>query len=77
VLSPDDPNRDLVTKGAEYALARVPEYWIVDPRARSLTVLSLMGAAYREHAVFLSGARVKSPLLAGFEMPLDRLFESI
>ena len=77
VLSPDDPSRDLVTKRAEYALARVPEYWVVDPRARSLAVLSLTGSAYRDHAVFLSGARVKSPLLADFEMPLDRLFENI
>ena len=29
VVSEDDPNRDLLTKRAEYAHARIPEYWIV------------------------------------------------
>ncbi len=76
VLSPDDPNRDLVTKRAEYALARVPEYWVVDPRTRSLTVLMLAGAAYKEHAVYLPGSRVKSATLTGFDVPLDRFFET-
>lgn len=76
VLSPDDPNRDLVTKRAEYALAGVPEYWVVDPRDRSLTVLILAGPAYREHAVFLPGSRVRSATLTGFDVALDRLFET-
>lgn len=76
VLSPDDPNRDLVTKRAEYALAGVPEYWVVDPRNRSLTVLLLAGHAYREHGVYLAGSRIKSATLTGFEVPLDRLFET-
>lgn len=74
VLSADDPDRDLITKRAEYALAPVPEYWVVDPRVRSLTVLSLDGSAYREHAVFLSGSRVTAATLAGFEVGLDSLF---
>ena len=32
VVGEDDPNRDLITKRSEYALAQIPEYWIVDPR---------------------------------------------
>ena len=41
VVSPDDPRRDLVTKRFEYARAGIPEYWIVDPRSETITVLHL------------------------------------
>ncbi|MCB9158244.1 MAG: Uma2 family endonuclease [Caldilineaceae bacterium] len=41
VVSPDDPRRDLVTKRFEYARAGIPEYWIVDPRTETITVLHL------------------------------------
>lgn len=33
VVSPDKPDRDLVTKRADYAEGAIPEYWIVDPRS--------------------------------------------
>ena len=45
VVSPDDPNRDLVEKRADYAEAGIPEYWIVDPRFESVTVLTLVDSA--------------------------------
>lgn len=48
VISPDDPDRDLVTKRREYAQAGIPEYWIVDPRTETILVLHLAGASYRE-----------------------------
>ena len=34
VVSPDDPDRDWVKKRKEYARARIPEYWVVDPRQK-------------------------------------------
>lgn len=48
VISPDDPDRDLVTKRREYAQAGIPEYWIVDPRTETILVLHLDGASYGE-----------------------------
>lgn len=41
---PQDRKRDLVIKRAEYAAAGIPEYWIVDPESRRITVLTLVGA---------------------------------
>ena len=32
VVSPDNPDRDLVEKRTDYAEAGIPEYWIADPR---------------------------------------------
>ena len=34
VVSPDDPDRDLIEKRADYAEGGVPEYWIADPARR-------------------------------------------
>lgn len=39
VVSPDEPDRDLVVKRAEYAAAGIGEYWIVDPEQETVTVL--------------------------------------
>ena len=48
VVSPDDPERDLMTKRREYAQAGIPEYWIVDQRTETILILSLAGASYSE-----------------------------
>ena len=55
VVSPDAPERDLVEKRREYAGAGITEYWIVDPRDRSVTVLTLVDDQYREHGRFMPG----------------------
>jgi Uma2 family endonuclease len=41
VVSPSNPGNDLVLKRHAYAVASIPEYWIVDQRDRSLRVLRL------------------------------------
>jgi len=46
IISPDDPDRDLIDKRRDYALAGIPEYWIVDPRDQSVHVLFLESAEY-------------------------------
>jgi Uma2 family endonuclease len=45
IVSPDKPERDLVDKRNDYAKAHIPEYWIVDPRDATITVLQLQGPA--------------------------------
>lgn len=52
VIGEDDPGRDLVTKRLEYAQAGIPEFWIVDPRDRTIPVLHLVGEAYQTHGYF-------------------------
>ena len=76
VVSPDDPTRDLVTKRADYAEAGIPEYWIVDPRFETITVLTLAGGnIYVERGVFSRGDTATSPLLDGFSVDVTALFE--
>ena len=66
---PKDRLRDLETKRVEYAVAGIPEYWIVDPETQTITVLTLDGVPtsepYRVHGEFRSGDSATSLLLPG------------
>jgi Uma2 family endonuclease len=76
VVSEDDPQRDLDSKRAEYAQAGIREYWIVDPRDRTITVLTLGPAAgeYSCAGRYGCGDAVKSVLLAGFAVDVTQVF---
>ena len=76
VVSPDDPDRDLVVKRADYAEAGIPEYWIVDPRNQTITVLALEENRYVEHGVFARGDTATSRLLAGFAVDVTAVFDA-
>ena len=76
VVSPDDPARDLVEKRADYAEAGIPEYWIVDPRDETITVLTLQDGAYAEHGVFPRGGSAASRLLEGFAADVSAVFDA-
>lgn len=74
IVSPDDPERDKVTKRREYAQAGIPEYWIVDPTNASVTVLTLRGQEYALHAEFVTGETASSVLLEGFRVDVSDVF---
>jgi Uma2 family endonuclease len=62
VVSPgkDARQRDLKDKRADYAKAKIPEYWIVDPETRTITVLTLSGRTYKIHGEFKAGEQAAS-----------------
>ena len=76
VVSPDDPDRDLVEKRADYAEAGIAEYWIADPRDETLTVLALRGEAYVEHGRYGRGETAASVLLEGFAAEAAAVFDA-
>jgi Uma2 family endonuclease len=55
VLSPSNRGTDLVTKRHYYATMGIPRYWIVDPKAHTLTVLTLDGDRYGDDLVVKAG----------------------
>ena len=71
VVSADDPERDTKVKRHDYAQAGIPEYWIVNPRNATITVLVLEGKAYAEYGMFQRGERALSKLLSGFSVDVD------
>jgi len=74
VLSPDDEERDLVTKRDEYARAGIPHYWILDPQRRTALTLALGEGRYEQEGQFSDNAVLTSSLFPGLEVPLRRLF---
>ena len=76
VVSPDDPDRDLVEKRLDYAEAGIPEYWIVDPRGEMITVFMLEGNTYVEHGTHARGGTATSPLLEGFAADVAAVFDA-
>ena len=73
VLS-SDRNRDLVRKRQLYAEAGALEYWIVDPRGDTLTLLELRDEEYTERAVLTVSDTLTTPLLPGLAIPLADVF---
>ncbi|GHJ46559.1 hypothetical protein Cs7R123_39010 [Catellatospora sp. TT07R-123] len=60
VVSPSNPGNDLVLKRYGYAVAGVPEYWIVDARTQDVLVLTQPGSmgylTEQKHSGILRGA---------------------
>jgi Uma2 family endonuclease len=76
VVSPDKPERDLIDKRTDYAEARIPEYWIVNPQSETVTILRLEATAYVEHGVFGRGSEATSVVLDGFTVNTETLFDA-
>lgn len=69
VLSEHNRSRDLVLKRRHYASMRIPRYWIVDPAARTLTVLAIEGEHYTEETTVKAGNRWRTDV--PFPLELD------
>ncbi len=76
IVSPDHPERDTEVKPLDYAEAGIPEYWIVNPEAETITVLTLNDTGYVEHGVFRRGALATSVLLDGFGVVVAEVFDA-
>lgn len=77
IVSSDDPDRDYRDKRADYATANVPEYWIVDPIVRRLTVLRLGEAGYLTHAEAGPDGQVASVEVPGLVVDVAVLFAAV
>lgn len=75
VLSPSTRKRDRTLKMDAYRDAGVPEYWLVDPDARTVAVFVLEpGTGYTERCRGGVGETVGSSVLPGFRLEVDGLF---
>lgn len=56
--------------------AGIPEYWIVNPLADTITVIALDGASYVAYGVFCRGDRAVTKLLDGFSVMVDEVLNA-
>ncbi|MCY4082249.1 MAG: Uma2 family endonuclease [Caldilineaceae bacterium] len=68
--------RDENLKRKLYAKFGVKEYWLVDPDARTITVLLLGEDGYTERSTYTEGQTLTSSILDGFSAHLDEIFLS-
>jgi Uma2 family endonuclease len=76
IVSPANPARDTVEKPADYAAAGILEYWIVNPVNETITVLTLQDDTYVTHGTFRRGEAAASPLLDGFRVDVNLVFDA-
>lgn len=74
VVSEDEPNRDLIQKRNDYVAAGIAEYWIVDPRTQTITVLRLENGRYVTHSEAVGSGEVRSALLNGLTADVAAVF---
>jgi Uma2 family endonuclease len=74
VLSPGTAQRDLGRKRDLYERHGVPEYWIVDPEARTIEVLALASGLYDRAGLYGTGDVLRSAVLPAFELPVGEVF---
>jgi Uma2 family endonuclease len=73
---PESHVRDAEQKVVDYAQGGIPEYWIVDPQEKKITVLTLEGTAYATHGVFGEGEVATSKLLSGLSVSVTDVFQA-
>jgi Uma2 family endonuclease len=76
VVSEDGRDRDLIEKRRDYAEAGIAEYWIVDPRSLTITVLKLENGNYVTHSQAVSAGQVQSAILPGFLVEAVAVFDA-
>lgn len=78
VVSPGDRNRkrDYERKREQYQVRGIPEYWLIDPAQRTVTVLELRGDHYQQVGLFQDEQMIQSPLLDSLDLALtpERIF---
>ena len=72
VVSPSQAVRDYRDKRKDYWRAGIREYWIIDPDARSVTVLT-RGEKRWDKTVFTPDQEARSQVLPGFAVAVSRL----
>ena len=77
VLSPSNRGHDLLTKRALYARAGVQEYWLVDPDARTIEILTLDRDAFHLAVTASRQETPESPLLGPLPTTADDLFAGV
>jgi Uma2 family endonuclease len=74
ILSPGTAGYDRREKQDAYARSGVGEYWIVDPGAQTVELLTLDQGGYRSHGVFRGQARLPSSAVT-LPVPIERFFQ--
>jgi len=71
--SSDSYLRDYVWKREQYQEWQIPEYWIIDPHRKQVTVLTLVDAIYQS-VIYRGDTKIASSVFPSLKMTAARLF---
>jgi Uma2 family endonuclease len=76
VVSPGElqRNRDYIAKRIQYQDCGIPEYWIIDPDARTVLILEFLENNYREVGSFRSDSQLLSPQFPQLNLTAAQIF---
>ncbi|MBW4524146.1 MAG: Uma2 family endonuclease [Phormidium tanganyikae FI6-MK23] len=77
VISPGKTNRerDLIRKRAQYEAVGIPEYWLIDPIAQTITVLKLELNRYIELGIFSGQSQLISTEFPNLQLTAETVFQ--
>jgi len=76
ILSPGNNKKELRNKYEVYQEAGVKEYWIIHPSERTFLKYTLDNQGFFQPSRLLTGGEeITTPILPGFSMDLDEIFE--
>ena len=70
----DNHKRDYIWKRQQYADLGIPEYWIIDPHLKRVTVLTLMDGSYAEKK-YLAPQKIVSEAFPTLSVTVQALLE--
>lgn len=77
VLSNSTRTKDMIGKLNTYRLSGVKEYWIVDPRQKTIIVYSLEDYEIEYYKAYELGATAQSVFFKGLEVAVTGLFSDL
>jgi Uma2 family endonuclease len=77
ILSPGNNQKELRNKYEVYEESGVLEYWIVSPQDKTFLKYTLTEGYYQPSKLLTIGDVVTTPILPGFKLNLDVVFEGI
>lgn len=76
IVSPESKTRDYRFKRAEYSVAGISEYWIVDPTEQKVTILVLVEGLYEE-TIYQGDTKIVSPTFPELTLTTSQVFSSV
>ncbi|MEO1297745.1 MAG: Uma2 family endonuclease [Cyanobacteria bacterium J06636_16] len=73
VVSRNSRQKDFEKLPAEYAIAGIPEYWIVGPDTQTVTVLTLQGNSYTQQT-FTGQNKITSATFPALKVTAEQIF---
>lgn len=75
ILSKGNNKKELQNKYEVYEESGVKEYWVIHPEEQTVLIYTLVNNHYQPSRLLTRGDEIKTPILQGFVLVLDDVFE--